>query len=188
MSGLPVRHRVAVDEFERMVEAGVFAPDERLELVDGEFVEMSPIGNPHVVCVDRLTRSFARLSADGRAQLRVQGPFVANDASRPEPDLLLLRPREDFYADAGPGPGDLLLAVEVADASLRYDRGVKRPLCGRSGVAEMWIVDVRGRAVEVATHPSSEGYGRVITARPGDVIAPSAFPDVTVDVTSLFGL
>jgi MEMO1 family protein len=188
MSVLPVRHRVTVDEFERMVEADVFAPDERLELIDGEIVDMSPIGSPHQACVNRLTRWFAPLTTSERAVLQVQGAFVANDVSRPQPDVALLRPRDDFYAEAHPMPKDVLLAVEVADSSLRYDRGTKRPLFAGAGVPEMWIVDLNGGVVDVATDPSDQGYGRIVQSKPGDTIAPNAFPDLTIAVADLLGL
>ena len=187
MSQLPARHRVTVDEFERIVEAGVFAPDERLELIDGEIVDMSPIGNPHMACVNRLNTLFAPLSVAGRAIVQVQGAFVASDVSRPQPDVALLRPRADFYATAGPGPTDVLLAVEVADSSLRYDTGVKRPLYAAAGVTEMWIVDLNGGVVEVATEPGPQGFVRLVRARPGDTISPVALPDVAIPVTELLG-
>jgi Uma2 family endonuclease len=187
MSVFPVRHSVSVDEFERMVEAGVFAPDERLELIDGEILDMSPIGDPHMACVDRLTRCFAPLSISERAIVRVQGAFVASDISRPQPDVALLRPRDDFYATRGPRPADVMLAVEVADSSLRYDREVKRPLYAAAGLPEMWIVDLKGGVVDLAREPSDGAYRRIAQARPGDTIAPVAFPDVTLAVAQLFG-
>lgn len=187
MSVFPVRHPVTVDEFERMVEAGVFAPDERLELIDGEILDMSPIGDPHQGCVNRLTALFARLAADDRAVLQVQGAFQAGDWSMPQPDIALLRPRTDFYASGRPQPGDLLLAVEVADSSVRHDRETKRPLYARVGVPEMWIVDLNGGVVEVATGPSARGYARIVEAGPGDTIAPAAFPDLTLPAARLLG-
>jgi Uma2 family endonuclease len=187
MSVFPVRHSVSVDEFERMVEAGVFAPDERLELIDGEILDMSPIGDPHMACVDRLTRWFAPLTISERAIVRVQGAFVASDISRPQPDVALLRPRDDFYATRGPRPADVILAVEVADSSLRYDREVKRSLYAAAGVSEMWIVDLKGGGVDIATEPSASGYANLMRAKPGDTIAPAAFPDVTLAVAQLFG-
>lgn len=185
MTGLPARHSVGVDEFERMIAAGVFAPDERLELIDGEIVAMSPIGDPHLACVDRLTRLFI-LGLGDRAQVRTQGAFVASDDARPEPDVLLLRPRHDDYATAAPRPADVLLAIEVADSSLRYDRERKRPLYGNVGVPETWIVDLAGRVIDVAAKPSSGGYDRIVQVPPGDVVAPLAFPDLLVDVAALF--
>ncbi len=190
MTGLPVHQpvgheRVGVDEFERMIAAGVFAPDERLELIDGEIVAMSPIGDPHMAGVDRLNRLFV-LAVHDRAQVRAQGSFVANDVSRPEPDLLLLRPRHDDYATSAPRPIEVLLAVEVAGSSLTYDRERKRPLYGSVGVPEMWIVDLSGHVIEVATKPAPDGYESIVQVGSGDAVAPLAFPDVVVDVADLF--
>jgi Uma2 family endonuclease len=187
MSVFPVRHRVSVHEFQRMVGADVFAPDERLELIDGEILQLSPIGTAHQACVLRLTTLFSRLAADEDAALLVQGTFRIGDWSMPQPDAALLRWRGDHYADAHPRPDDLLLAVEVADSSLRYDRETKRPLYARAGVVETWIIDVKGGVVDVATGPTGDGYGRVVQVGPGDAIAPSAFPDLTVDVAWLLG-
>ncbi len=187
MSVLPVRHLVTVDEFDRMVDAGVFAADRRLELIDGEIVDMSPIGSPHEACVDRLTALFAPLVVSGRAILRVRGSFRANDISRPQPDVALLLPRDDFYASAHPSPSDLLLVVEVADTSLRFDRWTKLPAYGKAGVPETWIVDLNGGVIDVATEPSEQGYGRLVQAGQGDTLAPTAFPDIAVSVTQLVG-
>jgi Uma2 family endonuclease len=187
MSVFPVRHPVTVDEFLRMVEADVFAPDERLELIDGEIIDMSPIGDPHQACVIRLTTLFSPLVAEGRALLLVQGSFQAGDWSMPQPDAALARVRGDFYAEGRPRPADLLLAVEVADSSLRFDRGTKRPLYAKVGVPEMWIVDLKGGVVDVATDPSEHGYRRIVQSGLGDAVAPAAFPDLTVEVAWLLG-
>ena len=187
MSVLPVRHRVTVDEFERMVEADVFAPDERLELIDGEIVDMSPIGSRHQACVNRLTRLFAPLTASERAVLQVQGAVRASELSQPQPDIALLRPRDDLYEKGHPNPEDVLLAVEVADSSVRHDRWIKLPLYATVGVAETWIVDLNGSVVDIATDPSPQGYASLVQARPPDTIWPTAFPDVTIAVAKLLG-
>ncbi len=187
MSVLPVRHLVTVDEFERMVDAGVFAADRRLELIEGEIVDMSPIGSAHQACVNRLTALFAPLAAAERAILQVQGAFRASDLSQPQPDVALVRPRDDFYAGGHPGPADLLLVVEVADTSLRFDRWTKLPAYAKAGVPETWIVDLNGGVVDVATDPSEQGYGRLVQVAPGDTLAPTAFPDITIAATRLLG-
>jgi Uma2 family endonuclease len=187
MSVLPARHAVTVDEFGRMVDAGVFAADRRLELIDGEILDMSPIGSPHQACVDRLTRLFAPLAVSGQALLRVQGSVQVNDLSQPQPDVALLRPRDDFYAGRHPGPDAVFLVVEVADTSLRFDRQVKLPMYAQAGVAEAWVIDLNGGVVDVATRPSSQGYDSVVQAARGDVLSPVAFPDLTVAVTQILG-
>jgi Uma2 family endonuclease len=187
MSVLPARHVVTVEEYDRMVEAGVFAADRRLELIGGEIVDMSPIGSAHEACVDRLTRSFAPLATSDRAALRIQGSFQADDRSRPQPDVAILRTRGDFYAEAHPRPEDLFLVVEVADSSLRYDRSVKRPAYARVGVRETWIVDLVGGIVEVARDPSAAGYCRIDRFARGETVAPEAFPDLTIAVDDVLG-
>ena len=187
MSVLPARHPVTVDEFVRMVEAGVFAADRRLELIDGEIVDMSPIGSGHQACVDRLFVLFAPLAIADRAVVRVQGPVQASDLSLPQPDVALLRPRKNFYADAHPGPESVHMVVEVADSSLRFDRSVKRPAYARAAVREMWIVDLAGGCVEVARQPSPGGYGRVDRVARADSLAPEAFPELTIAVDDILG-
>jgi Uma2 family endonuclease len=187
VSLLPERHLVTVDEFDRMVDAGVFAPDRRLELIDGEMVDMSPIGSAHQACVDRLTTLLAPLATSGRALLRVQGSFKASDISQPQPDVALLVPRDDYYAQAHPGPSDVLLVIEVADTSVRFDRDVKLPAYGRAGVAEAWVVDLHGGVVEIATRPSDQGYEHLVRAGRQHNLTPTAFPDVVIAVSDLLG-
>lgn len=170
-----------------MVEAGVFAADGRLELIDGEILDMSPIGSAHQACVNRLTLVFAELGVAHQAIVQVQGALRAGVRSRPQPDLALVRWRDDFYADALPGPDDVLLVVEVADTSLRFDRWVKLPAYAIAGVPETWVVDVNGEVVEVARDPSDMGYSRFVQLQRGDSLAPEAFPDLTIAVTDILG-
>lgn len=189
MSVHPARHAVTVDEFGRMVDAGVFAADRRLELIDGEILDMSPIGSPHQACVDRLNRLFAPLAVAGDVVVRVQGSVRVSDLSQPQPDVALLRPRDDFYASRHPGPDAVLLVVEVADTSLRFDREVKLPMYAKAGVAEAWVVDLNGSVVHVATGASARGYESVVRAAAADddVLSPVAFPHLTIAVTDILG-
>jgi Uma2 family endonuclease len=130
MSVQIARHYFTADEFERMAERGVFLEDARLELVEGEIVEMSPIGKRRAACVDLLAELF-RERLQRQVIVRVQNPIQLDDHSEPQPDLALLRRREDFYRDALPTPDDVLLVVEVADTSVEYDRQVKLPIYAR---------------------------------------------------------
>src|SRR5438552_12280642 len=137
------RRRFTVEEYHRMAEAGILSEDDRVELIEGEIVQMSPIGPRHSACVDRLNALFtSRLRR--RAIVRVQNPIVLSRWTEPQPDLTLLRPRADFYAERHPGPADVLLAVEVAETSGVYDRGTKLALYARARIPEVWLVDVRG--------------------------------------------
>ncbi|MEZ0347490.1 MAG: Uma2 family endonuclease [Thermus sp.] len=153
------RHRITLDEFHRMVEAGVFPEDLRLELVEGDLLEMSPIGKRHAAKVARLTAHFAPLTPT-RALLYVQSPLVLG-SSELYPDVALLKPRPDFYEEALPEGKDALLVVEVADTSLRYDLTTKLPLYARSGVPEVWVVDLEGGRLLVHRHPEGGAYREV---------------------------
>lgn len=183
MSTLATR-RFTVDEYQRMADAGVFDPDERVELIEGAVVEMSPVGHRHAAHVDRLTARIVPLVA-GRAIVRVQTSVVLSDITQPEPDLALLAYRDDFYVGAHPRPPAILLAIEVAESSLATDQRVKVPLYGRSGVPETWLVDLVNRRVVVHRGPGPEGYEAATVHTAGDVLTVEALPDITVDVAWL---
>lgn len=177
------RRRFTVDDYYRMAEAGILAPDERVELLDGEVVPMTPIGNRHAACVDRLARLvFERLGS--RVHLRIQNPVRLDEHSEPEPDVALLRPRDDGYAGGHPTPDDVLLVVEVADASLHRDRDLKLPLYARAGVPEVWVVDLSSHTVEVYAEPSLDGYGSARRARTGSLV-PVEVPHLKLDVDEI---
>ena len=142
--------RFTADEFERMVAAGIFREDERLELIGGEIVEMAPIGHRHAACDSNLHERFVRGLGD-RAFVWGQGPARLAIDSVPEPDLALLRRRS--YQTGAPRPEDVLLVVEVAESSLRYDRTTKLRLYASAGVPEYWIVSVGGEWIEVCRSP-----------------------------------
>jgi Uma2 family endonuclease len=151
------RRRFTVDEYHQMARAGILSEDDRVELLDGEIVETSPIGSLHQACVDRLTWLFTT-PPQIAAIVRVQGPVQLDLYSEPQPDLLLLRPRDDFYARTHPGPEDVLLVVEVADRTVEYDRRMKLPYYAWAGLPEAWLVDLPGSAVDVYRGPSPQGY------------------------------
>lgn len=171
------RRRFTVAEYHRMAEAGILAPDERVELIEGDIVQMAPIGGPHIMAVIRLTRLLVRAVGD-RAAVSVQSPVRLDDDSEPEPDLALLKPREDEADETTPRADEVLLLVEVADSSLRYDLRTKRPLYARSRIPELWIVDLDAGVVEVCRSPAAEDYAFVGTARPGQTLGIAALPEV----------
>ncbi len=182
---LITRRRFTVDEYHRMAEAGILHEDDRVELIEGEIVEMSPIGRRHQACVDRLTHWLVP-ALRGRAIVRVQGSVRLSDISAPQPDVLLLRPRQDFYATVDPGSDDVVLAIEVADTSLRYDQGIKVPLYARHGIPEVWVVDLAEERVLVYREPDpGVGYRAVEVLGRGDRLAPHAFPDLELAVDDL---
>src|SRR5262245_48935979 len=165
-------------EYHRMGEVGILKPKERVELIHGEIVEMSPIGPRHIAFVNSLNELLV-LRLGGRALVSVQNPVALDEYSEPEPDLAVLR-RRDNYKHAEPATEDVLLLIEVADTSLAYDRRVKLELYAEAGVPEYWVIDAAAEIIEVHREPGPGGY-TVSQRMAGEaVIAPAAFPDVTV--------
>lgn len=151
------RHRLTVDEYYRMAEVGVLAPEARVELIDGEIIDMAPQKSRHASVVNELMRRLVRSVGD-RALVTCQTPLRLSQRSEPEPDLMLLRPRADGYAQSHPTAADVLLLIEVADSSARYDRQIKLPLYARHGVAEVWIVDLEAGVLRRQRQPAGESY------------------------------
>ena len=179
------RRLFTVEEYHRMADAGILAEHERVELIEGEIVQMAPIGPAHAGCVINANRLFiTRLG--NRAVVSPQNPVVIRPRSEPQPDLLLLRPREVSYSRELPASGDVLLAVEVADTTVRFDRLVKARLYARAGIPEFWLCLVRDGAVEVHRAPGADGYASVTVHGPGQIVSPLAFPDVSFVVTDFF--
>jgi Uma2 family endonuclease len=180
------RWRFTVDEYHRMGEAGVLGEDDRVELIDGEILEMSPIGPGHSGGINRLTYLFVGRVGD-RAVVSVQNPVILNDYEEPQPDLMLLRPRSDFYRSATATPADVLLLIEVADSSVDYDRQVKAPLYARNGIPEYWMLNLLRDQVVVYREPIEDGYRSTQVFRRGETISPLAFPDLQITVEELLG-
>jgi Uma2 family endonuclease len=180
------RRLFTVAEYHKMAEAGILSEDDRVELLEGEIVAMSPIGSRHAGLVNRLNRLFSQRAGD-QVVVSVQNPVRLGGYSEPQPDLALLRPRADFYTSSHPGPEDVLLAVEVAETSAAVDREVKVPLYARFGVPEVWLVDLAGDQVEVFREPSAEGYREVRVLRRGESLAPAFLPDLLVPVDAVLG-
>ena len=148
----PQKHPISAEEYLRMGEAGVFAPEARLELIEGDIVEMAPIHPPHAGLVRRLSRLFFQ-QVGSAALLSVQAPLVISEHSVPQPDLALLVPRSDDYMSAHPLASEVLLVVEISDATLNHDLRVKVPLYARCGIVEAWVVDVNDRVIHVFREP-----------------------------------
>jgi Uma2 family endonuclease len=177
-------HRFSVNEYYRMAETGVLPLDARVELLNGQIIDMSPIGPFHGGLVGRLIRLFSKLSRD-RWLVWPQNPLHLDDHSEPEPDVMLLKPAEDDYTSRHPQPDDVILLIEVSDSTLDYDREEKLPAYGRAGVAEVWIVNLNEQAVEVYREPNFTGYGSKTVLRAGNQAVPLLFPDATIDVGEL---
>jgi Uma2 family endonuclease len=182
---LPAR-KITADEYHRMADAGILGPDERVELLDGVIIEMSPIHPPHNATVWRLTDVFVpRLR--GKAIVSVQSSFRLTQFSEPEPDIAIFRYRDDFYRSALPGPADVLLVIEVSDTTLGYDRDVKLPRYAAAGLPEAWIADVQRNRLTVYRDPSPDGYRQVVTLTRRATVSPLAFPDLVLRWEDIFG-
>jgi Uma2 family endonuclease len=179
---------LTVNEYHRMGEAGIFAENERVELIEGQLIAMSPIGSPHLAAVNALTRLLVRAVGD-LGIVSVQNPVRLNDRNEPEPDLAVLRPRDDEYRSALPGPTDLLLIIEVASSSIDYDRGVKLALYAKHGIPEFWIVNLDLGRVEVHRSPNVNrgSYSPVSHIGRDGILEIASLPGVVIPAAPLFG-
>ena len=176
--------KFTVREYFRMVEAGILQEDERVELIGGEILVMAPMGPPHFSGIMRYNRVFGRLAGDRFAVL-VQAPLPLDEHSAPEPDLALLKFREDDYVGGYAGPEDTLLVIEVAESSLNYDRDVKAHVYGRAGIPETWVLNLPGDCIERFLDPGPGGYAQHTVLRRGEKISPVSLPDLELTVDDL---
>ncbi len=181
----PTRMRITIDRYRKMVDSGVLTPSDRVELIEGEILGMAPIGTIHASVTGRLYKRIV-LAVGNSAIVRAANPVDLGDASEPEPDLLLLKPRADDYVHAHPQTQDILLLVEVSDSSLTFDLGTKRTLYASFGVSEYWVVDVNSRRIFVYRDPARGAFQGVREYLTGDTVSPQALPNVTVAVADLF--
>ena len=179
------RRLFTVEEYHRMGKAGIFGPDERVELIDGEIIQMAPIGTRHLGCVINANRLFLTRLGD-RAVVSPQNPVEILPRSEPQPDMVLLRAGPVSYSRKRPASEDVLLAVEVSDTTARYDRVVKGRLYARAGIAEFWICLVADGVIEMYRRPGADGYANVTQHGPGQFVSPLAFPDVSFAVSDFF--
>jgi Uma2 family endonuclease len=182
---IPERTRISADRYQKMVETGVLTKYDRVELIDGDIINMAPIGTRHSAATARLNRLFV-LSAGDSAIVSPGGSVRLGDYSVPQPDLMLLKPRDDFYAGQIPTPPDVLLIVEISDSSLAFDQTTKRALYAQHGVAEYWVVDVPGKCVHVYREPTVDGYAQALEFTLTDTVAPRGLPACQVMVGTLF--
>jgi Uma2 family endonuclease len=180
-----VRHQFTVKQFHQMAEAGILSENERVELIRGEMIDMSPIGTRHAGCVLFLS-NFLILLSGGRALINVQNPLELDETSEPQPDIALLRPRPDFYRNSHPQPEDIFLLIEVADTTVKYDRDVKIPLYAEANIPEVWLVDVNQEVVEVYRNPLQGVYQDVQKLVKNQILSILAFPDVHINVSEIF--
>jgi Uma2 family endonuclease len=179
------RWQFTADDYERMVETGILGKDDRVELIDGEVFAMSPIGPPHAGIVNRLN-AFLNRALAGTAIVSVQNPIRLNDYAEPQPDLAILRLKDDFYAHAHPTPADILLLIEVADSSLEYDSTEKMPRYAQEAIPEVWLIDVEKRVVTQYAHPTVTGYRHQITLASGQMLVAQTIVGLEVAIDAIF--
>lgn len=181
------RHKLQVLDYYRMADAGILGKYDRVELIEGEIIDMAPIGQGHMGMVNGLTKALV-LACGDNAIVSVQNSVELGQWSAPQPDFAVFRPRADFYrTGARPGPADTLLLVEIADSSLRYDLTVKLPLYARAGIPELWIVDARDYVLHAYRRPDGGSYAEQSTHKSGERIALSMAPEITVSMDVMFG-
>jgi len=179
------RRRFTVDEYHKLGVAGVLTTEDRVELVEGELIQMPPIGSVHAGLVARLDRVF-QATAGEPFIVWTQNPLSLPPGSEPQPDLALLKPRADGYLSSLPTARDVLLVIEVGDTTLAYDRDVKIPLYAKHGVAESWLLDASARRLEMYRDSGPEGYRILLRPDRDDTVSPLALPNVRIDLKALF--
>ena len=182
----PARRRFTVAEYYAMADAGILSENDRVELLDGDLIVMPPIGNWHGGGVKFLANTFPSV-LQGRAIMAVQDPVRLDEHSEPQPDIMLLQWRDDFYRNGHPGPADVLLLIEVADSSVEFDRTVKLAAYARAGIPELWIVARAEHRIEAYTEPAGNEYATVRHFGPGETVSPQAFPDIALAVDRIIG-
>lgn len=175
------KRRFSVKEYYRMAEAGILSPRDRVELIDGEIVQMAAMGSYHAGCVNTLNRLFMEMLGR-RVVVSVQNPVRLSDRSEPEPDIALLKPRADFYTESHPRPDDVMLIVEVSHSTVEYDRDVKTPLYAEAGIPELWLVNLDEDFIDGLSDPDGAGYRTLRRYVRGERIAPALLPDAALEV------
>jgi Uma2 family endonuclease len=178
--------RFNVTEYYQMAKAGVLKPDDRVELIEGEIIKMSPIGSPHAACVSRLNSFFHEL-ARLKALVSIQNPVRLDDFSEPVSDVALLKPRRDFYAARHPLPPDVLLIIDVADSTLLTDRNIKVPLYARAGIVETWLVNLPKQTIEVYSDLLSGKYRKCQKVKRNEVVKSVTVGGLSVRVDEILG-
>jgi Uma2 family endonuclease len=183
MPTVPVRRKLTVDDYHKMAEAGILTEDDRVELIEGELIDMAPIGSPHADYVDRLNLMLIN-QLGTRFRVRIQNPVQLDDYNEPEPDVVIAQNRS--YREAHPGSQDILLLIEVADTTLKYDRDIKIPLYARCGIPEVWLIDLQNKRLEIHRQPSQEGYQQILLPANTESVSPSLVPGVSIRMAELW--
>ena len=186
MSVQQLKRRFNLKEYNKMPQVGILQQDERVELIRGEILKRSPAGRLHAACVNRLTRLFSQRLGD-RALVSVQNPVELDNYSEPEPDVVLLEPKADFYASGHPQSQDVFLIVEVADSTIKFDGEIKVALYGENNVVEVWLVDINEQCLEVYRQPIGSIYQVVQKLKRGEFLSVQRFSDINIQVDEILG-
>jgi Uma2 family endonuclease len=178
------KHLTDIYEWQKLGEANIFPPGSHIELIEGEILEMAPIGFNHSGHLNRINKLFSRLIPDD-VVISVQNPLQLGDLSEPEPDFMLLKPHNDFYSSRHPTADDVLLLIEVADSSLSFDQNQKLRLYARFNIPEYWLMNLNDACVEVYRQPHGECYGEKTTLRVGDTVTLSQLNQVTINIADI---
>ena len=181
----PTRHRLDINAYYKMAEAGILTDGQRVQLIDGEIIDLNAVGSAHAATMNDLAQLFIRALSNDVARVICQSPLRLDSYNEPEPDLTILRPREDRYRISHPGAADVLLLIEVSDTSLAYDRETKVPLYAKFGVPEVWIVEITGAAIEIYREPKGAEYS-VRERRADGRLSPSLTSRIAIDIGALF--
>jgi len=186
MSSRPAKKWFNVTDYYRMADTGILTGKDHVELIEGEIIKMSPIGSRHAACVNRLT-AYLHAVVQNAAIVSVQNPVHLDEYSEPEPDLTLLKPRKDFYANAHPLPADVLLIIEVSDTSFEYDRDIKLPLYAKAGIPEVWLIDLQNEKIEIHRQPVANRYKISTAHKRGASFQSAAIADASIVVDKILG-
>ena len=185
MSAKVEKHLFTIKDYHQMIETGILSKKDHVELIEGEILEMSPIGSRHASMVDRLNRIIDRQVGDS-AIVRVQSPVIMNDSSEPQPDISVVRYQEDFYEYGHPQPQDIFLIIEISDSTTIYDRDIKVPLYASSGIQELWLFDLTNQIVDVYTNPAFDRYNLIQRQNRNSILLLPSIPTIRIDLSSIF--
>ena len=184
ISKTPTKHRFTVEQYYKMAEVGILDVEQRTELIEGEVIEMSPIGAKHAACLSKLA-DVLRDRTRNKALVRQQNPIHMGDRSEPQPDIAVVKERQNYYLESHPIPTEIFLLIEVADSTLKYDRDVKVPLYAKAGIPELWIANLEAQVFETYRQPSETGYQHVQIYGKGEVINLLMLPDVAIAIDEI---
>jgi Uma2 family endonuclease len=179
------KHRVTVSEWHKMGKYNIFPPNARMELIEGEIIDMAPIGPSHASCVRNLIELLS-IQKGKAALLDVQNPILLSNSSEPEPDLTLLRPMAHIYRQRHPIPEEIFLLIEISESTIHYDRDQKIPLYAKEGIVECWLVDLNEFQVEVYQNPTANGYTSQQIFESGQVLIPKQLSHIKIPITEIF--